>query len=283
MANRSRGCQHQFMSPSEQDTVYGFEISVDEAAYLMDHIDLGGPLPDVLGLYSPVTNPELRPYWDTMQQQHLTERGIVTPNGVRPEVTGLMRDLARADETLALRIIPRKIPDTMLRVAIGHHENRFVCAARTRDLFLAQQVAAADWPEAAAKVLRAQLGLATPAPLTAPVQLSADDVKRLASRPPEGLTDTLMDLEITEHDALILNAASRPEVATELTAARRRRGTTRRTKTAVTVLDTPQGRVIAWPHTGPDQRTWITYAEGAPHRLTTAVQMLFEQLADDPL
>jgi hypothetical protein len=283
MDNGDIGCKHRIMSPSEQDSIYGFEVSIDEAAYLMDHIDLGGPLPDVLGLYVAVTNPQLQPAWEMLQQQRLTERGIITPHGVLPEVAALMRDLARADETLAARITPLKIPDTMLRVAIGHRDNRFVCAARTRDLFLVQQVAAADWPEAAGNVLRAQLGVTAPAALKEPVQLASDDIKRLAGRPPGGLTEILTDMEISEHDALILNAASRPEVATELTAARRERGATRRTRTAVSVLDTPQGRVIAWPHTGPDQRTWVTYAEGAPHRLTTAVQMLFEQLADDPL
>ena len=38
---------------------YGFEISVDEAAYLIDRVDLGGPLPEVLALYNPMTNPEV--------------------------------------------------------------------------------------------------------------------------------------------------------------------------------------------------------------------------------
>lgn len=261
-------------------TYYGFEISVDEAAYLMDHIDLGGPLPDVLALYNPMSNPEIGRPWNALQHERLTGRGILTAAGVLPEVASLMRDLARADETLAVRITPLQVPDIMLRVAIGRHDNRFVYAARTRDLVLVQPVAAAGWPEAAAKVLHTQLGSAAPAPLSAPLQLSVDDVKRLAARPPEALTDLLIEFGLTEHDALILNAASHPEVATELTAARRYNGTTRRGKTAVTVLDTPQGRIIAWPHTGPDQRVWITYAEGAPHRLATAVQMLFEQLTE---
>lgn len=266
-----------------EDHYYGFEISVDEAAYLIDHIDLGGPVPDVLALYTPITSPELGPRWNTLQRERLTERGILTPTGVLPEVANILRDLARADETLAVRITPLNIPDTMLRIAIGRHDNRFVYAARTRDLVLAQPVPAGDWPEAATTVLNTQLGTAPPAPLSAPVQLSADDVNQLATHPPQTVTDLLIDYGIPEHDAQILNTASHPEVATELTAARRHNGTTRRGKTAVTVLDTPKGRIIAWPHTGPDQRVWITYAEGAPHRLATGVQMLFEQLTEHAL
>lgn len=259
---------------------YGFEISVDEAAYLIDRIDLGGPLPEVLALYNPMTNPDLIQPWNALQNERLTGRGILTPTGVLPEVATLLRDLARAEETLAIRITPLQIPDTMLRIAIGRRDNHFVYLARTRDLVLAQPAPALDWPAAAAAVLNTQLGSAAPAPLAVPLQLPADEVKRVAARPPGTITDTLIDKGVGEADALILNAASHPTVATEITASSRINGTTRRGQTAVSVLDTEHGRVIAWPNTGPDQRTWITYAEGAPHRLHTAVQMLFEQLHD---
>lgn len=36
---------------------YGFEISVDEAAYLIDRIDLGAPLPEVLAPLQPDVQP----------------------------------------------------------------------------------------------------------------------------------------------------------------------------------------------------------------------------------
>jgi len=260
------------------DGFYGFEISVDEAVYLMDHLDLGAPLPEVLALYNAMTMPEVADPWTALQRQRLTERGILTPTGVLSDVAELLRDLARAEETLSIRITPLQVPDTMLRIAIGRRDNRFVYLARTRDLVLAQPIAAPDWPAAAAAVLRTQLGPAAPAALSGPAQLSIDDVTRLAARPPAAVTGILMDFGISERDAKILNAASRPTVATELTASCRRGATTHRGTTAATVLDTDHGRVIAWPTTGPDQRTWITYAEGTDQRLTTAVQMLFEHL-----
>ena len=243
----------------------GFEISVDEAAYLIDRIDLGGALPDVLAIYNPYAG-DLNEPWNNLQHQRLTDRGIVNPTGVLPEVSALMRDLARAEETLAIRITPLQLPDTMLRIAIGRRDNRFVYAARTRDLVLAQPVAALDWPAAVTAVLATQLGPAAPAALTTPLQLPVDEVERLAARPPGSITDTLIDRGVSESDAAILNAASRPTVATEIT--------------AVSILDTDYGRIIAWPHTAPDQRTWITYAEGADHRLHTGIQMLLEQLYD---
>jgi hypothetical protein len=258
---------------------YGFEVSVDEAAYLMDRIDLGAALPDVLALYNPYTG-DLSEPWNNLQHQRLTNRGIVNPTGVLPDVAALMRDLARAEETLAIRITPLQLPDTMLRIAIGRRDNRFVYAARTRDLVLAQPVAALDWPAAVTAVLATQLGPATPAALSTPLQLPVDEVKRLAARPSGSITDTLIERGVSESDAAILNAASRPTVATEITATSRTAGTTRRGRTAVSILDTDYGRIIAWPHTAPDQRTWITYAEGAPHRLHTGVQMLFDQLYD---
>lgn len=260
------------------DGFYGFEISVDEAVYLMDHLDLGAPLPEVLALYNAMTMPEVADPWTELQRQRLTERGILTSTGVLPDVAELLRDLACAAETLSIRITPLHIPDTMLRIAIGRRDDRFVYLARTRDLVLAQPIAAPDWPAATAAVLGIQLGPATPAPLSTPAQLSIDDVRRLAARPPAAVTGTLMDFGIPDRDAKILNAASHPTVATEITASSRRGATTHRGDTAVSVLDTEHGRIIAWPTTGPDRRTWITYAEGADHRLTTAVQMLFEQL-----
>jgi hypothetical protein len=259
----------------------GFEISVDEAAYLVDRVDLGAPLPDVLALYSALSaHPDFGDSWNTVQHDRLTGRGILTPTGVLPDVAALLRDLAAADETLAIRITPLRIPDTMLRIAIGRRDNHFVYAARTHDLVLAQPVAAVDWPGAAAAVLDTQLGAAPPAPLSAPLQLPAEEVKRIANRAPGTITDTLIDHGAAENDAILLNAASQPIVATEITANLRVGGTTRRGKTALSILDTDHGRIIAWPHTGLDQRTWISYAEGAPHRLHTAVQMLFEQLRE---
>jgi EspG family len=268
-------------SDNDSSTYYGFEISIDEAAYLMDHLRLGGLLPDVLALYNPMAYHDLHRKWNTQQTDSLTRRGILTPTGVLPEVSSLMKNLAYADETLAVRITPLQQPNTMLRVAIANHENRFTVASRTRDVFLVQPVAAGDWATAATKVLDAQLGTAPPAPLSAPVQLSVDDIKRIAARPPATVTDMLVDLGISEADAAILNSASQPDVATELTASRRDNGTTRRGKTAVTVLDTQQGRIIAWPNIGPDRHLWITYAEGSPHRLGPALVLLFDQLTED--
>ncbi len=257
----------------------GFEISVDEAVYLTERIRLAAPLPEVLALHNPMGTPELATPWNSHQQDRLTERGIITGTGVMPDVADLWRDLAAAIETLSIRITPLQLPDTMLRIAIGRtRADRYVYAARTRDLVLAQPLPVADWPSAAAAVLRTQLGAATPAPLSRPAQLRLDDVARFSGRPPASVTETLIDLGVPDTDAAILNAASRPTVATELTAATRRDGHTRRSTTAATVLDTDRGRIIGWPTTGPDQRTWITYAEGTEPRLKTAVTQLFAQL-----
>lgn len=52
-------------------------------------------------------------------------------------------------------------------------------------------VPALDWPAAATAVLNTQLGSAAPAPLAVPLQLPADEVKRIAARPPGTITDTL--------------------------------------------------------------------------------------------
>ena len=261
------------------DGFCGFEISVDEAVYLIERLPLGAELPEVLALYNPMGNPDLAKPWTALQHDRLTGRGIISPTGVLPEVATLLRDLATATETLAIRITPLQIPDTMLRIAIGRtRADRYVYAARTRDLVLAQPLPASDWPTAAAAVLRTQLGTAAPAALSRAVQLRIEDVTRIADRPPATVADILTDLGVSDTDAALLNAASHPTVATELTAATRRDGTTRRSTTAATVLDTDRGRLVAWPTTGPDRSTWITYAEGSEARLATAVTGLLEQL-----
>lgn len=262
-------------------TSYGFEISIDEAAYLVEYLDLTGLLPEVLAVFNPMTRPELAQDWKDYQHHRLTERGILTPTGALPEVATLMRTLAHAEETLAIRITPMHEEDTMLRVAIARRFDSFVVASRTRHIFLVQPVPSSEWPDAAQKVIDAQLGTAEPAPLAQTVQLTIDDVKRAAQSPPGATTDILIELGVPPGDAAILNAASKPDVYTEITAARRYNGIVRRSTTAVTILDTARGRVMAWPHIGPDRSTWISYAAGESHRLTTAIPSLFEQFDTD--
>lgn len=263
----------------EDITTDGFEVSVDEAAYLVEHLDLSGRLPEVLALYNPMTGPDLADSWKNLQRNRLTERGIITPAGVVPEVTRMMRTVADAEETLAIRIIPLRTPDIMLRVAIATLHDRFVTVSRTRDIVLAQLVPAADWPDAATAVLDAVLGTHAPAALSGAVQLTGADVRRISDNAPGQVTDLLLDYGLSTHDAEILNASSKPDVVTEITALRRVDGVTRRTKTAVSLLDTDKyGRVIAWPHVGPDHRTHITYAPPSPNRLASAIRALLASL-----
>lgn len=263
----------------EDITTDGFEVSVDEAAYLVEHLDLSGRLPEVLALYNPMTGPDLADSWKNLQRSRLTERGIITPAGVVPEITRMMRTIADAEETLAIRIIPLQTPDIMLRVAISTLHDRFVAASRTRDIVLVQVVPAADWPDAATAVLDAVLGSVSPAALSDAVQLTAADVRRVSDNAPGQVTDLLVDYGLSAHDAAILNASSKPDVVTEIAALRRVDGITRRTKTAVSLLDTDKyGRVIAWPHIGPDHRTHITYAPPSAARLAAAIRSLLSSL-----
>lgn len=260
------------------NTYAGFEVSVDEATYLLEYLDLIGLLPEVLAIYNPMNSADLAQSWRGHQHQRLTTRGILTQTGVLPEVTALLRTLAHAEETLAVRITPLQQKDTMLRVAIGTRFDSFVAVSRTRDIVLVQPVPASNWTEAARQVLDTQLGTAAAAPLSQTAQLPADDVKRIGNAPAGAVTDILTELGVLPSDAAVLNAASSPEVATEITAARRYDGIIRRSATAVTILDTLRGRIMAWPHIGPDRSTWISYAAGEPHRLDTAITDLFEQL-----
>lgn len=236
-------------------------------------------MPSVLALYNTIADLGRRAQWATRQHDHLVGRGMIDSTGeVLPHVAELLHHLASAEEELHARCVPLEVADTMLRVAITCRRDRFMAASRTREVFLVQPVAAADWAEAALKVFDAQLGSLPPASLSTPLQLSSSDARKLGDYAAGGLTDYLIDLGLNWRDAEILNAASEPVVATELTATRRFSGTKQMAKTSVSVLDTRRGRIIGWPFTGPDQRTWITYAEGAPHRLATAIKSLFEQV-----
>ena len=263
----------------EHTTTDGFEISVDEAAYLVEHLDLNGLLPEVLALYNPMTGPDLAPAWKNLQRTRLTERGILTAEGALPEITDLVRAIAHAHETLCIRIIPLHQPNTMLRVAIANRFDQYVVASRTRDIVLVQRVPAADWLSATTAVLAALLGDIPPAPLSDLIQLTSSQAARIADTPPGQVADQLVDHGVTPHDAAILNASSSPDVATEITAARRVDNVTRRTKTSVSLLDTDaHGRVLAWLHTGPDHQTHQTYAPMAPHRFDAALRALLATL-----
>ncbi len=262
-------------------TTDGFEISIDEGAYLIEHLDLSGRLPEVLAIYNPMTGPDLADKFRGIQRDRLIARGIITANGVLPEVADLVRTLAHADQTLAIRVVPLNQPNVMLRMAIASRFDRFVVASRTRDILLVQRLPVADWTAAAIAELDVVLGPAAPAPLTDLVQLTAVEADRIASSTPGQATDSLIDHGINRHDAEILNACSRPDVATELTALRRVNGVTRRTKTAVSLLDTEKyGRVLAWPYIGPDRQTHLTYAPMSADRLGAALHALFSSIED---
>lgn len=269
------------MSVSSDDytTIDGFEISVDEAAYLVERLDLTGLLPEVLAVYNPMTGPDLAEAWKSLQDSRLTERGILTAEGVLPDVARLVETIARAEETLAIRVIPLHQPNVMLRIALATRFGRFVAASRTRDMFLVQRVPAADWVSATTAILTPMLGAAVPAPLSEPVQLAAADAARLAEASPRQVEHLLVDYGLTPHDAAILNAASSPDVVTECTALRRVDGLTRRTKTAVSLLDTEKyGRIIAWPYVGPDKQSRLTYAPMSTSRLDAALRALFASI-----
>lgn len=266
------------MTAAEEPTSHdGFEISVDEAAYLVEYLDLIGLLPEVLAVYNPMTSAELVDGWKAHQHQRLTERGILTSTGALPEVAEQMRTLAHSQETLAIRITPLQQADTMLRLAIATRYDRFVVASRTRDIFLVQSVPVNAWQDAVRMTLDTNLGTAEPAPLSHTLQLSVADVNKIGAASAGEVADLLTEMGIHPRDAAVLNAASTPTVATEITAARRVDGIVRRSATAVTILDTTHGRVMAWPHIGPDRSTWISYAAGEPHRLQTAIAGLLEQ------
>lgn len=265
----------------EQATTDGFEISVDEGAYLVEHLDLSGRLPEVLALYVPMTGPDLAEPWEQLQRDRLTERGFLTSNGTLPEVASLVRTIAHAEETLAIRIIPLHEPNTMLRVAIATRFGQYVVASRTRHILLVQRVPAADWLTATTAVLAVNLGALEPAPLSDLIQLTAAEAARIADTTPGHATDRLIEHGLTPHDAAILNASSKPDVVTEITALRRVDDVTRRTKTAVSLLDTETyGRVLAWPHVGIDRKTHLTYAPMSNQRLDGALRALWASLDD---
>lgn len=263
----------------EYTTIDGFEISVDEAAYLVERLDLAGLLPEVLALYNPMTGPDLAGQWKALQDSRLTDRGILTAHGVLSDVARLVETIAYSEETLAIRVIPLHQPNVMLRIALGTRFGRYVAASRTRDMFLAQRVPAADWVTAATAVLTAVLGTPAPAPLSEQVQLTTADAARLIEASPSQVEQLLLEYGLTAHDAAILNAASSPDVVTEFTALRRVDGITRRTKTAVSLLDTEKyGRVVAWSYVGPDKQSRLTYAPMSTSRLETALRALFDSL-----
>ncbi|MEY8019007.1 ESX secretion-associated protein EspG [Mycobacterium servetii] len=113
------------------------------------------------------------------------------------------------------------------------------------------------------------------------MQLTAAEAARIADTAPGHATDRLIEHGLDAHDAAILNASSKPDVVTEITAMRRVDDVTRRTKTAVSLLDTENyGRVLAWPHVGVDRQTHLTYAPMSNQRLDGALRALWGSLDD---
>ena len=262
------------------DDCVGFEISIDEAVYLMRCLGIEGRLPDVLALYTVTAAlPKFRARWALLISEQLRRRGILDPeNRVRPDVERLFHHIAAAEETLCAMMIPAHTVDTMLRVAVTFRKGRFIVASRSRAAFLVQPVFAANWTGAAMKVIDAFLGPVPPVNQSVPLQLSSDQLEMLANQPPEKVHVYLNHLGIDEKDMEILGAGFETQVTTLLTEQRRNRSLTQKSSDPISISQTDRGRLLTWSFSDLDHQTMTNFAPCSQGHLEAAIESIFEQV-----
>ncbi|WP_238158863.1 ESX secretion-associated protein EspG [Mycobacterium sp. MFM001] len=216
----------------------------------------------------------------------LREQGAVDESGeVDPPVVEWLTVLSRRDAALFVQCQPPSAP-TSARALLARYAHWWVVMERSADLVRIRGAGAAVTEDAANAVLGTQLewlcGAAAPAPLR-PVttELAA---MRTAAVCPKTLRRFLLQqgLEADQLQLLMSAVDARLTVQTSVVAIQSGLDTGRPTRAhieggAVTVIDTPAGRLVA-EQVASAGRTWMIISPGTANSIASAVTRMVRRL-----
>jgi hypothetical protein len=257
------------------------ELTVDAAWFLADLVG-AGTLPWVLAITPPYSEPSERTRFEAAQIEHLSRMGLMTADRkVDPAVAQWIRLVCRATQWLELRFVGAG--GRMLRGVVARRDGRTVVALRTAELvtFTAMNI---DHPEALVPVLSAGLTQHPPArfetfSLPARVGVRADEQIRNGTL----LREVLEYLGIPASARPVVEAAyGRRRTYVEIVAGQHRDGHRISTDVGVSIVDTPEGRILVSPSKAFDGEWVSTFAPGTPFAIAAAVERLTTALPDGP-
>lgn len=264
------------------------ELTTDQAWYLSEVLGAGA-YPWVLAITPPYSEPAQRSGFVAEQAAELTRMGVLDAGGgVNPQVAQWVRLACRATHWLDLRFVSG--PGDLLRgiVARGraltagvdeHHDGKTVVVLRNAQLVTFTEMDI-HHPHALVPVLTAGLSQRRPArfeefALPAAAGARADEQIRNGTPLPEVL------------GFLGVPASARPIVESvfdgrrtyvEIVAGEHRDGHRVTTQVGVSVIDTPEGRILVSPSKAFDGEWISTFTAGRPDAIAMAIERLTASL-----
>ena len=257
------------------------ELTADSAWFLADTLGAGS-LPWVLAITPPYSEPSNRPAFEAAQAEKLSRIGVMTADRtVDPAVAQWIRLVCRAAQWLELRFVAGT--GRMLRGIVARGDGRTVVALRTAELVTFTEMDI-DHPHALVPVLTAGLTQHPPArfdEFALPARVGARADEQIRNGAP--LSDVLEYLGIPASARPVVEAAfgtSRTYV--EIVAGQHRDGHRISTDVGVSIVDTPEGRVLVAPSKAFDGEWVSSFTPATPLAIAAAVERLTAALPDGP-
>ncbi|MBU8808091.1 ESX secretion-associated protein EspG [Mycolicibacterium goodii] len=253
------------------------ELTTDQAWYIADVLGIGA-FPWVLAITPPYSDQSQRAAFATEQSAELTRMGVLNSAGeVDPRVAQWITTVCRATQWLDLRFVSG--PGDLLRGIVARRSGRAVVALRNAQLitFTAMDI---GHQHALVPVLTVGLSQRKPAriddfALPAAAGARADEQIRNGTPPAEVL------------GFLGVPASARPLVESvfdgrrtyvEIVAGEHRDGHRVTTQVGVSIIDTPQGRILVHPTKAFDGEWISTFTAGSPDAIAMAIERLTASL-----
>jgi hypothetical protein len=257
------------------------ELTVDAAWFLADIVG-GGTLPWALAITPPYSEPSERTRFEAAQTEQLSRMSLMTADReVDPAVAQWIRVVCRATQWLELRFVGAG--GRMLRGIVARRGGRTVVALRTAELVTFTDMTI-DHPQALVPVLSAGLTQHAPArfeefSLPARVGVRADEQIRNGTP----LREVLEYLGIPASARPVVEAAyGARRTYVEIVAEQHRDGHRISTDVGVSIVDTPEGRILVSPSKAFDGEWVSIFAPGTSFAIAAAVERLTGALPDGP-
>ncbi|MGV0811132.1 ESX secretion-associated protein EspG [Mycolicibacterium boenickei] len=249
------------------------ELTTDQAWYLAEVLGAGG-YPWVLAITPPYSEPAQRYGFVAEQTAELTRMGVLdTSGGVNPQVAQWIRLTCRASQWLDLRFVSG--PGDLLRGIVAHSGDRTVVVLRNAQLVTFTEMDI-HHPHSLVPVLTAGLSQRRPArfdEFALPAAAGARADEQIRNGTP--LTEVMGFLGVP--------ASARPIVESvfdgrrtyvEIVAGEHRDGHRVTTQVGVSIIDTPEGRILVSPSKAFDGEWVSTFTAGSAEAIAMAIERL---------
>ncbi|MEV0032735.1 ESX secretion-associated protein EspG [Nocardia sp. NPDC050793] len=256
------------------------DLNVDAALFLQNMVGIDA-YPPVLALMPNVFDANDLEQVRAIIAQDLRTAGVIENDRVHPAIEHWLQCLYRPDVELAARIVdlgPGEVPSAVLRMSLIRHEDTHVLAVRCDDHVIIQSVFHSGRQlNTLTAALIAGMG-SGPAPQFEPITATLEQFTAVPSDQAERRR-ALLELGAHPHTAGVLSRVLDEVVRrAEVVMVEHHDGGSVQTEVCLSVLDTPQGRIVVTPRVAMDGEVWSTYAPGDDAAVQAGIAALVELL-----